>query len=110
MQGINKYAKKEDLMWEISGIPFWEVIHHEILHCFYSLLFLLVIYSVSRVICWLAGWDYVHITSMHGFLWLGLLVSLVLVSHYIADELWAIIPLWVSEGKDWWQIMPVWIK
>jgi len=96
-------------MWEISGLPFWEVIHHEALHCLYSLLFLLVIYSVSRVICWLAGWDYVLITSMNGFLLLGLLVSLVLVSHYIADELWAIIPLWVSEDKAW-EIMPVWIK
>ena len=81
-------------MWKILGIPFWQVLHHEVLHCLYSLLFLLVIYFVSRGICWLAGWGYIPITSTNGFLLLGFLVCAVLVSHYFADEIWVIRPLW----------------
>ena len=78
----------------ICGHPFWEVIQHEVLHCLYSLLFLLVIYFVSQGICWLAGWGYMHITSTNIFLLLGFLVCAVLVSHYFADEIIILRPLW----------------
>ncbi|KKN79311.1 hypothetical protein LCGC14_0340930 [marine sediment metagenome] len=81
-------------MWTIVGLPFWEVIQHEILHCLYSLLFLLVIYFASQGICWLVGWDYIRIISTNGFLLWGFLVCSVLVSHYFADEIIIIIPPW----------------
>ena len=81
-------------MWEILGIPFWQVIQHEALHCLFSLLFLLAIYCVSQGICWLSGWHYPAITSTNGFLLLGFLVCAVLVSHYLGDEVWYIKPLW----------------
>lgn len=85
-------------MWTIFGLPFWQVVHHEILHSLYSLLFLLVTYFLSWGICWLVGYNLHRIFSTNGFLLLGLLVSLVLVSHYFADEVVKIIPLWIKES------------
>ena len=82
-------------MWEICGIPFGDAILHEVGHCLYSLLFLSVTFCASRAISWLVGWDWDHITSTSGFSLLGFSVSLVLVSHYLADEVWVIVPPWV---------------
>ena len=80
---------------ELFGIPFWQIAHHEILHCLYSLLFLSVIFLWSLALCWQYGIDLEPLISLiNGYSLLGLLVSLVLVSHYFADEVWTIKVLW----------------
>lgn len=83
-------------MWEINGIPFWQIVQHETLHCLYSLLFLSAIWCAIWGLCWLFGWNLRRIFSTSGFLLLGFLVCAVLVSHYFADEVWIIKPLWVD--------------
>jgi hypothetical protein len=84
-------------VWEIIGIPILEIAQHEILHGLYSLAFLLVIYFVS----WMTFFRGQSVGRLLGsitnyFLLLGLLVCAVLVSHYFADEIWVIKPMWVN--------------
>lgn len=91
-------------MWQICGIPFLEIIQHEILHCLYSLLFLSVIYFASQGIYLLLGWGCFRITSTNTFsLWV-FLVCCVLVSHYFADEILALRPIWNKVDEVFWGI------